>query len=306
MQIEKIIILLSTYNGEKFIAEQLDSLINQECIEKEILIRDDGSSDLTWSILMMYKNKYPDKIHLIQGANIGYAQSFTILLKEAVQLFPSCNFFAFCDQDDVWLPRKLKRAIEYLLKENDTMPLMYCSNTTIVDKELNFIRNCWDLKDVRISKERALVQSFATGCTMVFNREAVCTYLSHTPRFIFVHDFLMYQLCVFLGKVIWDENSYILYRQHGKNQIGKKDFKNRMKTRCRGLYKNRTIELQNRYFLEAFKDLLSVDDILLLSQIVHYRTNFFTRLSLFFNYKISYTSFEMDFFYRLKILLGYV
>lgn len=189
-------------------------------------------------------------------------------------------------------------------KEDNSIPVTYCSNTTIVDEQLNVIRKCWNPEKVKITKARAMIQSFATGCTMVFNRVAAETYVSHLPKVIKAHDYLMYQLCAFLGKVVWDENSYILYRQHDKNQIGKKDFKNRMKARCSGHYKEHALEYQNRYFLEAFKDLLSIEDISLLSRIVYYRTNIFTRMSLLLSNKIKYTSAESNFFYKIKILLG--
>lgn len=305
MSLTKILILLSTYNGEKFIREQLDSLLEQEGVDVRILARDDGSKDATWSILEKYKSLHPDVFHLIKGANIGFALSFTDLLREAVMHYPDMDYFAFCDQDDVWLPKKLAVAIGKLSERSETeVPMMYCSNLTVVDEHLNVIRQSWNPDKVKITKERAMIQSFATGCTIVFNRKAAETYVSHLPEVIKVHDYLMYQLCVFLGEVIWDKNSYILYRQHGRNQIGKKDFRTRMKVRCSSHYKEHALELQNRYFLSAFKDLLSVDNIAILSRMVFYKTNFLTKLSLLFSHKIQYTDKESNFFYRIKVLLG--
>lgn len=97
----KVIILLSSYNGEKYISEQLDSLIAQEQIDSKVFIRDDGSKDSTWSIIEAYLAKYPESFFLIRGENVDFAQSFTVLLKDAVIRFPQTNYFAFCDQDDV-------------------------------------------------------------------------------------------------------------------------------------------------------------------------------------------------------------
>lgn len=283
---------------------QLDSLLAQEGVELRVLARDDGSSDRTREILTAYKERHPLNFEIMEGENVGFAMSFTRLLERAVERYGDADYFAFCDQDDVWLPNKLKAAVDRLIGEDHSLPSVYCSNTTLVDANLCEIGQAWESRKVVLTKERALIQSFATGCTMVFNKVAAKTYVSHLPEVIKVHDFLMYQLCMFLGKVVWDEQSYILYRQHGNNQIGKKDFWGRMRKRMEGHYKEHVLELQNRRFLEAYKDLLSVEDIGLLSRFAFYRTNWLTRLSLLLDRKIRYTGLEANFFYVLKIIKG--
>lgn len=220
--------------------------------------------------------------------------------------YPEAEYFAFCDQDDVWLPDKLQKAMVQLDAEPVNIPVTYCSNTRLVDNKLRFIRMCWKENEVHLSKERALIQSFATGCTMVFNRKAAETYVSHLPEVIKVHDFLMYQLCMFLGKVIYDKNSYILYRQHGNNQIGQPGAITRWKYRFMGKHKKNVLRERNLYFLKAYKDLLSLENILLISQIAFYRENIFTRLSLIFNRKIRYTRIESNLMFFLKIMIGIV
>lgn len=301
-----ICVLLSTYNGEKYLEEQLESLRRQEGIELKILVRDDGSKDTTIDIIKRWQTDYPTLIDFVQGENVGFAMSFTCLLQMAVEKYPDVEYYAFCDQDDMWLSMKLLKAFEKLQVESKDIPVTYCSNTRLVDADLHFIRMGWKKGEVRLSKERALIQSFATGCTMVFNRKAVEIYVSHQPEIIKVHDFLMYQLCIFLGKVLYDENSYILYRQHSVNQIGKPGFWARWKKRFEGHYKEHVLELQNYRFLKAYKDLLSVDDIGLLSRIAFYRRNAFSKLSLLFDSKIRYTSMERNIFYLLKIIIGKV
>lgn len=301
---KKIVVLLSTYNGERFLCAQLDSLIAQEGVELRIIVRDDGSADRTLEILGAYKERYPNLFEVAEERNVGFAMSFTCLLQMALDRFLDADYFAFCDQDDVWMPDKLKAAVDRLIGEDHSRPLAYCSNTTLVDVNLREIRQAWDPQEVVLTKERALIQSFATGCTMVFNKVAAETYVTHLPEVIKVHDFLMYQLCVFLGKVVWDERSHILYRQHGNNQIGKKDFLGRMRRRMEGHYNEHVLELQNRRFLAAYKDLLSVENVGLLSRIVFYRTNWLTRLSLLLDRRIKYTNLETNFFYVLKIIIG--
>ena len=300
-----VCILLSAYNGEKYLDEQLESLIRQEGVDIHILVRDDGSKDTTRDIVRRWQDTHPCIIDFVQGENVGFAMSFTLLLQEAVNRYPTVEYFAFCDQDDVWLPEKMQKAVEKLEIEAKDIPVAYCSNTRLVDSNLRFIRMGWKKGEARLTKERALIQCFATGCTMVFNRRAVDVYVSHLPEVIKVHDFLMYQLCMFLGKVIYDENSYILYRQHGNNQIGKPGFLKRWQRRwTSGNYKKHTLELQNYRFLKAYKDLLSVDDIGLISQIAFYQRSLFTKLALLFNCKIRYTRLGNNFFYMLKIIIG--
>ncbi|WP_455621466.1 glycosyltransferase family 2 protein [Parabacteroides sp.] len=301
---KKIVVLLSTYNGERFLCAQLDSLMAQEGVVLRVLARDDGSLDGTREILADYEERYPGVLEVIEGENVGFAMSFTRLLQRAVERYVDADYFAFCDQDDVWMPDKLKAAVDRLIGEDQSLPLAYCSNTTLVDVNLRVIRQAWNPREVVLTKERALIQSFATGCTMVFNRVAAETYVTHLPEVIKVHDFLMYQLCMFLGKVVWDEKSHILYRQHGNNQIGKKDFMGRMRKRMEGHYKEHVLELQNRRFLVAYKDLLSVEDVGLISRLVFYRKNWLSRLLLLFDGKIKYTQLESNFFYVLKIIKG--
>lgn len=299
-----VCVLMSTYNGERFIREQIDSIMNQVGVDVYLIVRDDSSSDSTCSIVEDYITAYPNRIELLRGNNLGFALSFSELIKYSLKKHPKCNYFAFADQDDVWLENKLLVAVEALEKENSTLPIAYCSNKTLVDENLAYIRTSWKRKEVRLSKERSMIQSFATGCTMVFNRVAAEMYIAHIPEQLKVHDYLMYQQCMFLGKVIYDHNSYILYRQHGTNQIGNPGFKKRMQRRLSGHYKEHALEEQNYFFLKAYKDILSVDDVGLLSLFVFYRRNFLTRLSLLFNNKIKYTTFEANFFYVLKVIIG--
>lgn len=302
----KILVLLSSYCGEKYIAEQLDSILSQKNVDLKIICRDDCSKDSTCDIIKKYAENYPQKIELIEGDNLGFALSFTELLKFGYERYPDIQYFAFADQDDVWLPDKLSRAINFIRLESDDIPVAYCSNTKLVDEHLTQLGFGWNPKTVKITRERALVQSYATGCTMVFNRKAARLYVENQPKEIKVHDFLMYQICIFLGKVIWDSESRILYRQHSSNQIGQPSAIGRMKKRLQGHYKEHVLERQNRNFFDAFNHLLSQEDKCLIQHFINYRKSLNSKLNLLFNRKICYTSFEKDFFYRLKILLGSV
>ena len=111
---ERVIVLMSTYNGEKYLRNQIESLLRQVDVEIEILVRDDGSKDGTLGILEEYKNsrEYSGKLSYYVGPNVGPAKSFLDLIKHA----PEAEYYALCDQDDTWLPDKLKIAVEAIVK----------------------------------------------------------------------------------------------------------------------------------------------------------------------------------------------
>jgi rhamnosyltransferase len=217
----KIIILLSTYNGEKFLKEQIDSLLNQDIdseYELEIFVRDDGSTDNTIAILNSYK--FANKLTWYQGPNKGPAKSFWELLCTAKE----AGYYAFCDQDDVWFHNKLSRAIKKLQAiKNQNQPLLYCSAVTPVDKDLNELNMS---KRNGIQKytdfAHSLIYSIAPGCTFVFNNQArkVMQNYDINKNFELIHDWLAHKIVCMLGTMIYDEYPGLYYRQHGTNVIG--------------------------------------------------------------------------------------
>ena len=217
----KITVLLSTYNGEKYLQEQLDSLYAQDLPEgfaMEILVRDDGSSDQTVNILE--ENRKQGKLTFYVGENVKPAKSFWDL----VQRTPASEYYAFCDQDDVWHTDKLLRAINRLREEKEQrQPLLYCSNVTVVDSVLNPIGNMHDgHKTLYTDFAHSLIYSLAPGCTMVFNHAAREAFLRYdmNEQFEVIHDWLAHKITAMLGTVIYDATPTMLYRQHGNNVIG--------------------------------------------------------------------------------------
>ena len=133
---EKIMILLSTYNGEQFIRKQLDSLINQIGVDFHIVIRDDGSSDQTIPIIEDYIIKYPSLFTLFKGHNIGVAKSFSWLMEYANNI-PNYRYYAFCDQDDIWYTNKLRIACDTLSQSNNNRPALFFSYFQMIDANGN-------------------------------------------------------------------------------------------------------------------------------------------------------------------------
>jgi glycosyltransferase involved in cell wall biosynthesis len=206
----KVRVLLSTYNGEKFVEELIRSVLEQTGVEIEILIRDDGSSDNTIGILENLMSHNPE-ITLLQGQNIGVTSSFFELLKEPSE----AEFFAFADQDDVWKPAKLLNAIQKLRQLQISSPMMYYSKLQFVDERLQHIG--FSAEPTFSGYNNALVQNQATGCTIVLNSQAKELVVSKLPEWALMHDWWCYLVISAFGKVVYDTNSYILYRKHGKN-----------------------------------------------------------------------------------------
>ena len=211
----KVAVLMSSYNGELYIKEQINSVLSQKQVQVDLFIRDDGSSDKTIEII----KEFPG-IHLYRGENLGVGNSFMDLL---YNVDGDYDYYAFCDQDDIWLDNKLITAI-YKIKY-ETGPILYCSNQILVDKFGEEIGNRYtEVPD--LSYAEILVHNHATGCTMVWNKQLhnilKSNKPSHTLLKIRIHDVWVAMVASVCGKIIYDEDGYILYRQHENNVVGAK------------------------------------------------------------------------------------
>ena len=212
----KIQVLLSTYNGEKYIKEQIQSILQQRDVDIFLLIRDDGSTDKTVDIIQDIAKSHTN-INYYQGENIGPARSFLDLINKSGDF----DYYAFADQDDVWQPEKLISAINKL-HGKEIQPSLYLSALNIVDENLNTIKT--QPVTGNFCFEGEMIKNFATGCTQVFNKNLCDKIKSYTPDYIIMHDSWITRVCYAIGgNVIIDNNSYIKYRQHENNVLGYKD-----------------------------------------------------------------------------------
>ena len=210
----KIMVLLSTYNGEKYISEQIESVLCQQGVDVHIVARDDGSQDETINILKRISTL--ENITVIEGQNIGVVGSVFTLMHEAV--CHNFDYFAFCDQDDVWKNDKLKVATD-ILSGHGNEPALYMSSFQMVDENLHSIQT--NMSRPNISVEGAIASNCATGCTMVFNKKLLEKSLISNYDDALMHDYWMYMVCLLTGGYIYyDETPHIYYRQHGNNVIG--------------------------------------------------------------------------------------
>lgn len=220
----KIKILMSTYNGEDYLETQLNSLERQTLGDISLLVRDDGSSDRTIEMIQDFQNKMEKnrrmQVAFYHGENIGVIASFFNLMGKTDL---DADYYAFCDQDDEWLPEKLERAVGILQKlgeKNEDQPLLYCSDKIITDQDLNPIETTVGRPVRKITFGNAVVQDMCTGCTAVVNRQMLVLLRQYTPKFALMHDWWMYLLATCFGKVYYDKEAYIKYRQHGNNTSG--------------------------------------------------------------------------------------
>ena len=209
---KEVTILLSTYNGEKYLEEQLESITSQKGVSTKIIVRDDGSSDHTCDILDTWKEK--SALTWYRGENIGPAQSFMDLLRNAGD---AC-YYAFSDQDDFWLSDKMQTAVSKL-ESYDGRPALYFCQTELVDKNLNRIDSV--IIHPRLTFGESLVYQFVGGCTMVMNRALRDIINKYVPNYLSMHDVWIYDVAQAIGAhVVFDDTPHILYRQHGGNVTG--------------------------------------------------------------------------------------
>lgn len=216
---KRVLILMSTYNGEKYIEEQLKSIQKQNYSNQMLMIRDDGSTDGTLEIIQNYQKRDMD-ICLLSGENLGVCESYFALLKAANK---KADYYALADQDDYWLPDKISAAVQKIEREVDKKnPILYAGNKILVDEKLNRIHSkVTYLSEYVPSFGNALVQNICTGCTCVINQALLSLICAHIPKEkVIMHDWWIYLVASAFGTVIYDKDSYILYRQHKNNVHG--------------------------------------------------------------------------------------
>lgn len=207
----RVAILLSTYNGEKFIASQIESILNQIDCEIDIYVRDDGSTDKTTQLLREYQKLHPN-IYLTEGNNVGYKQSFFSLIFSV----SGYDYYAFSDQDDIWLETKVSAAIEFLSQTNEEA--LYACKKIYVDENLQPLQ--LEDKSLPLNLDYGFFRGGICGCTMVWNNTLHSILQEFKPRQNFKsHDDYLRCLAIAIGaKTYLDETPHILYRRHSTNQ----------------------------------------------------------------------------------------
>jgi len=222
---------MSTYNGERFLKEQIDSILSQEGVEIRLLVRDDGSKDHTCEILSDYASRHQN-IAWKACKNVGFVKSFSALVRMALnketgiqgdretrrQGDKEIDFYAFADQDDIWMPKKLITACRALSGKDASKPNLFTSNSMQIDAEGRELELFHKGPEPRFRKGNVLVFGTEQGCSMVFNRRAMELYAECEPQLTW-HDRWLYHICYFLGSVTYDHHPLFYYRRHEHNAL---------------------------------------------------------------------------------------
>lgn len=221
----RVNILMSTYNGEKFVADQIESIQKQTYTDWNLIIRDDGSSDRTCEIVDDFVSK-DNRIKLIQAENVGVIKSFHELVTDN----NNADFYFFADQDDYWLPEKLSVMLEETKKHDNSKPVMYYTDLKVTDRNLNvtsesMIRGQSDHANTKLVQE--LTENTVTGGASMINHELAQLWQSTND--IIMHDWYLAIVAAALGELVYIDQPTHLYRQHDSNVLGARTLSKRIK-----------------------------------------------------------------------------
>jgi glycosyltransferase involved in cell wall biosynthesis len=272
---DRIDILIATYNGGRYLEQQIDSVLAQSITNWRLIIRDDCSTDNTREIIGHYLAKYPDKFVLLDngGLRLGSCQNFTSLLQ-----YSTSEYIMFCDQDDVWLPHKIAVTFEKLREMEASFgketPLMVYTDLKVVDENLEALANSfWQMLHLNPENgnklNRLVLQNVSNGCAMMINKPLRDRALP-IPVKAMMHDWWLTLVVATFGRSAYLPEPTVLYRQHGMNVCGAgswdlvrvvSDFCNSQKrkeitTRRNSVLAN--LQKQAEVFLERYESSLTV------------------------------------------------
>lgn len=302
-----ICVMMSTYNGEEYIEEQVESIYAQEDVSICLYVRDDGSNDGTVDQLLYLQRFYNEKGMIFEleiGPRMGYPDTFYSLLGTVEDKY---DYYAYADQDDYWLPRKIVEGVNVLEKETyRNRPLLYCTNTTITDSRLNVISDN-DLNNLIVALPSFFMRARVAAHTMVFNnklREQVV--LISGMHHGFGHDVINLLVCIACDGVVKVGKSNVLHRRHSKAlSSGGKGIIDRIRTEMKTIFFS-PLDRQGmaEELLTHFAETLSDEDKHFLSQCSKLDTSFTAKLNLLKNNRLNCGINAVNIKSRIAIILG--
>ncbi|HGI3092777.1 TPA: glycosyltransferase family 2 protein [Streptococcus agalactiae] len=308
----KVNILMATYNGEKFLAQQIESIQKQTFKEWNLLIRDDGSSDKTCDIIRNFTAK-DSRIRFInenEHHNLGVIKSFFTLVNYEV-----ADFYFFSDQDDVWLPEKLSVSLEAGKHKASDVPLLVYTDLKVVNQELNILQDSM----IRAQSHHAnttllpeLTENTVTGGTMMINHALAEKWF--TPNDILMHDWFLALLAASLGEIIYLDLPTQLYRQHDNNVLGARTMDKRFKILREGPKSIFTrywklihdSQKQASLIVDKYGDIMTVTDLELIKCFIKIdKQPFMTRLRWLWKYGYSKNQFKHQVVFKWLIATNY-
>ncbi|MBH1940579.1 glycosyltransferase family 2 protein [Mobilitalea sibirica] len=280
-------VVMSTYNGEKYVGAQIESILKSDYQDFELFIYDDGSKDKTLEIVNSYSAHHPDKIHVYKNEkNLGVTRNFLQGLCRT-----STDYVMFCDQDDVWNPNKilvtLNKMREIEAADGKDIPIAVFTDAQVVDKDLSIIQNSFfrsgRLNPYKTDLPHLLMENKVIGCTVMMNaalRKIVQK--SKLPERAKLHDGWVALIASSLGRIDYLNQTTLLYRQHGGNVVGNMNFRSYMKNRILSLKQQKesilVLERQAAEFYILYKDYLSDKNKIILQRFSNlHDVNFLTK-----------------------------
>lgn len=263
-----VAIIMTTYNGEKYVKEQIDSILVSNYQDFELFIYDDGSNDNTVALMRPYEQQYPDKVHVFQNEkNLGLVRNFL----QALSL-TTMDYVMFCDQDDVWTANKigitLKRMRNLEAQTGKGTPLAVFTDATVVDQNLMELQSSFfesnHLEPKNTDLAHLLMENKLIGCTVMVNAAVRKVLQSNRlPQDAKYHDWWVALIAASFGKIAFVKESTLLYRQHEKNMVGGADFISYIKNRLQNLQHQkeaiRALERQASEFVHLYGEQLSAE-----------------------------------------------
>ena len=298
---KKITVVMSAYNGSKYIEAQLDSIFQQVGVKVLCYVRDDGSTDDTLQVLKKYASTSGELI-ICEGENVGWERSFLLALKDA----PQADYYAFADQDDIWFEDKLISGIKMLEKEGSkNKPCMYHCNKISVTEDLKPLAHQVRRTPRPLNRQNALIQEYAQGCSIIMNENARQLVTKYIPREKIAHDFWCGLLCYLFGEVIYDNIPHFYHISHGNNASGEGHIIGSWKRRLKKFFAGGTVYFTPFSDLEeGFKRRLTDSDLVFLYRVKTYKKSLKNKLSLLFSINFVRDSFIGTCSLKLAILLN--
>lgn len=297
---KKVTVVMSTYNGGGRIIKQLDSIFSQKGVEVECFIRDDGSRDaLTRKILTDYmQNESRLKVEFAE--NVGWQRSFLLALSKA----PAADYYAFSDQDDVWMPEKLRKSVDELEKHNPQRALLFHCNRISCTPDFKALPVQAPKVPHPLNKKNALTQEYAQGCSIVINEVARKLVCMHLPSTFVPHDFWTGLICYYFGDVYYSSEPLFYHINHGGNASTAGHMKESRKRRLKSFLRANGYPNIANDLLVGYGDLLQQDEKSFLHLVATNKVHFTNRIRLLFDSQFRRVNMQGTLLLKLAVLLG--
>ena len=293
-------VVMSTYNGGDRIVKQLDSIFSQQGVDVECFIRDDGSKDNnTCNVLKNYM-RHEDRLKVEFAENVGWQRSFLLALSKA----PKADYYAFSDQDDVWMNDKLSKSISELEKHDPEKALLFHCNRISCTPDLKALPVQASKVPCPLNKKNALTQEYAQGCSIVINDTARNLVCRHFPPENVPHDFWTGLICYYFGEVYYSPEPLFYHINHGCNASTAGHIKESRQRRLKSFLRESSYPNVAKDLINGYNDLLSTDDCKFLHNVATNKGSFVKKLRLVFDPDFKRVNWQGTLLLKLSVLLG--